>query len=70
MRLFGLEKIRLVGDLINVFKYLKGGFEKDRSRLSSIMPGDRKSEHKLKHRMFHMSTVHFCLLVVFYCVSD
>lgn len=50
-------------DLLNVFKYLKGEFKEDRSRLSSIMPGDRKSEHKLKHRMFHVNTVHFFLLV-------
>lgn len=42
----------LQGDLISVWKCLKGGCGDDRARLFSVVPSDRTrdSGHKLKHR--------------------
>jgi len=50
--LFNVKKRRLQGDLINAYKYLKGGCQEDGARLFSVVPSDG---HKLKHRKFRLN---------------
>ncbi|TRZ14958.1 hypothetical protein HGM15179_012154 [Zosterops borbonicus] len=54
--LFSLEKIQLIGDLINVYKYLKGGCQEDGTRLFLVVPrnGTRGNGPTLIHRKFHL----------------
>jgi len=54
--LFSLKR-RLRGDLLNAYKYLKGGCQKDGARLFIVSPSDRTrgNRHKQKPKMFHLN---------------
>ena len=55
--LFSLKKRRLRGDLINAYKYLKGGCQKDVAKLFSVVPSNRRrgNRHKLKHMKIQLN---------------
>jgi len=54
--LFSLKKRRLRGELVNAYKYLKGGCQVDGAKLFSVVLSDRTGDngHKQKHRKFHL----------------
>ena len=55
--LFSLEKRRWRGDLINVYKYLRCGRQRDLANLFSVVCGDRtrSNAHKMEHRKFRIN---------------
>lgn len=56
-RLRGLGKRRLRGNLIHVYKYLKGGGPENEARISSVVDSDRTKGrgYKLEHMRFHLN---------------
>ena len=52
-----MGRIRLRGDLINVYKYLQGGGQEDGARLFPVVPSDRTrgNGHKLEPRKLQLN---------------
>ena len=69
--LFSLEKRRLSGDLINIYKYLKCGSQKDMANPFSAVCRDRtrRNSHKLEHGKFNtiMQRNFFTVMVTKHC---
>ena len=58
---FTLKKRRLRGDLINVYKYRKGGCQEDGAKLFPVVPSNRTrgNRHKVKQRNFQLNMRNF-----------
>ena len=63
--LFSFEKKRLRRDLINVYKYLKCGSQRDMADLFSAVCGDstKSNSHKLERSKFHTNMRRKCFTV-------
>lgn len=55
--MFSAEKRRLRGNLVYMYKYLKGESQENGARLFLVVPSNsmKSSDHKLKHKEFHLN---------------